>query len=133
MSHTPVFWGRLDHTPIMLNYGGLRVGPTLFKFEYMWFREEGFLERVKGWWESYRVEGAPSFSLTKKLKLLKEDIKRWNKEIFVEVGNRIARLLEDLKALDKKKGRVGLGEEEKLNRPDEKGEVGRLLISEEVS
>ena len=34
----PVF----DHSLILLDLGGLRKGPTTFKFENMWLREETF-------------------------------------------------------------------------------------------
>ena len=34
----PIF----DHFPILLDGGGLRRGPSLFRFENMWLEEEGF-------------------------------------------------------------------------------------------
>ena len=44
-----------------------------FRFENMWLKDEGFVERVRSWWEFYNVLGAPSFVLANKLKLLKND------------------------------------------------------------
>ena len=38
-------------------------GRCAFKFENMWLRAKGFLERVKHWWEGYSFLGSPSFIL----------------------------------------------------------------------
>ena len=43
------------------------------------------MERVRSWWESYQFQGAPSFVLANKLKLLKNDLKRCNVEVFSHV------------------------------------------------
>ena len=60
----------------------------------MWLKDEGFVDRVRSWWDSYQVHGAPSFILANKLKLLKNDLKRWNVEVFclVEVDRKSTRL-----------------------------------------
>ena len=42
----PVF----DHSPILLDGGGMRGGPTPFRFENMWLKEEGFKEVLRQWW-----------------------------------------------------------------------------------
>jgi hypothetical protein len=38
-----------DHFPIVLVSGGQKGGRKPFKFENMWLKEEGFVDRVKGW------------------------------------------------------------------------------------
>ena len=48
-------------------------------------KDKGFVERVRSWWEFYNVLGAPSFVLANKLKLLKNDLKKWNVEVFGNV------------------------------------------------
>ena len=40
-----------DHSPIILDGGGMRRGPTPFRFENMWLKEEGFKEVLRKWWE----------------------------------------------------------------------------------
>ena len=36
-----------DHFPILFEGGGLRRGPSIFKFENMWLKVEGFKDLVK--------------------------------------------------------------------------------------
>lgn len=38
-------------------------GKSPFRFENMWFKVDGFEDRVKKWWDSYQVFGFPSFIL----------------------------------------------------------------------
>jgi hypothetical protein len=52
----------------------------------MWLKSEGFVDHVKLWWKSYQFQGFPSFVLARKLKALKVDLKKWNKEIFGNAG-----------------------------------------------
>ena len=61
----------LDHAPILLASGRLQSGKRAFKFENMWLKEEGFVEKVRSWWDSFQFFGSPSFVLAKKLKALK--------------------------------------------------------------
>ena len=39
-----------DHFPIVLEGGGIRRGPTPFRFENMWLKVEGFKDIVRTWW-----------------------------------------------------------------------------------
>ena len=36
-----------DHFPVLLEGGGLKRGPSPFKFENMWLEEEGFKDKMK--------------------------------------------------------------------------------------
>jgi len=64
-----------DHFPTLLDCGGIQWSSRLFKFENMWLKDDGFLDRVRLWWSSYRFQGSPSFIFAQKLKV---DLKRWN-------------------------------------------------------
>jgi hypothetical protein len=66
----------------------------------MWLQAEGFVEQVQRWWESYSVEGNPSYVFARKLKALKVDLKKWNVEVFGDVGKRKKELEEELGELD---------------------------------
>ena len=51
----------------------------------MWLKHEGFVDKVKSWWDSYTCEGLPSFVLANKLKSLQLDLKKWNEEVFGDI------------------------------------------------
>ncbi|KAL6347778.1 hypothetical protein AAG906_026307 [Vitis piasezkii] len=55
------------------------------RFENMWLRVEGFMDKVKEWWQSYNFRESPSFVIAKKLQALKYDLKMWNKESLGDV------------------------------------------------
>ena len=60
----------------------MRRGPTPFRFENMWLKEEGFKDVLRTWWEGLNFFGVASFILVEKLKAVKPLLKRWNKEVF---------------------------------------------------
>ncbi|KAG2698944.1 hypothetical protein I3760_07G170800 [Carya illinoinensis] len=100
-SHFPDVWQKRlprigsDHWPIMLDCGGLCSGRQPFKFENMWLKFEGFVDRVRQWWSSYQFQGTPSFIFSGKLKALKRDLRVWNMESFGNVGeNKKIKMLE---------------------------------------
>ena len=64
-----------DHSPLLLEAGGMARGKSAFKFENMWLKADGFRDKVQGWGSSYSFSGPPSLVLAKKLKALKEDLK----------------------------------------------------------
>ena len=89
-----------DHFPILLEGGNLHGGKKPFRFENMWLKDEGFLERVSSWWESYYFQRSPSFALANKLKLLKLDLKRWTVEEFSNIVLRVQNLWKEFNALE---------------------------------
>ena len=44
----------------------MRKGPTPFRFENMWLKEEGFKEVLRKWWEGIQVSGSTSFILSER-------------------------------------------------------------------
>ncbi|RVW81972.1 Transposon TX1 uncharacterized 149 kDa protein [Vitis vinifera] len=82
-----------DHFPILLEGGGLRRGPSPFRFENMWLKVEGFLDLVRSWWREIEVRGTTSYRLAAKTKELKQKLKVWNREVFGNLeGNKRAAL-----------------------------------------
>jgi hypothetical protein len=121
ISHDPPLWSRIDqflvyseletwfpgiprlcsdHFPILLDTGDVSWGRRPFKFENMWLKVDGFVARVKQWWDSYVFEGTLSFVVARKLKALKLDLKRWNGEVFGNIERNKRILLEDLQLFD---------------------------------
>jgi hypothetical protein len=66
----------------------------------MWLKSEGFVDKVKSWWGLYLFGGLPSFVLANKLKSLKRDLKKWNEEVFGDIGRKKKELLEGIQELD---------------------------------
>jgi hypothetical protein len=80
------------------------------------------VDKVRVWWSSFSFMGSPSFILAKKLRALKGEIKRWNREVFGNVGARNKAWAEELEELDRLGEVWRLSEEEKGRR--------RVLVSD---
>jgi endonuclease/exonuclease/phosphatase family metal-dependent hydrolase len=89
-----------DHFPIVLECGDFSRSRRPFRFENMWLKADGFKERVKEWWNSYTFYGTPGYIMACKLKALKVDLKKWNEEVFGNVGVKINKLMSELVELD---------------------------------
>ena len=88
----------------------------------MWLKVEGFVHRVQHWWNGYRFVGLPGFILTQKLKALKADFKKWNKEEFGNLAFRKKKLLTEMMGLDAKEELLGLSNEDQIRRIQLKGD-----------
>uniref|UniRef100_A0A2N9EXD0 Reverse transcriptase domain-containing protein n=1 Tax=Fagus sylvatica TaxID=28930 RepID=A0A2N9EXD0_FAGSY len=122
-----------DHSPILLDCGPNRGGKYPFRFENMWLKSEGFVERVKHWWESYLFEGSPGHILSKKLKALKADLRQWNKDVFGDVGVRKGELMREIQQLDALEESRTLSVEERTSREDRRGELHKVMDLDEIS
>ncbi|XP_059664284.1 uncharacterized protein LOC132310062 [Cornus florida] len=122
-----------DHVPLMLDCGGLCSRRTPFRFENMWLRAEGFLERARLWWEGYGVVGTPSHVLAGRLRFLKEFLKTWNKEVFGNLEWRKNRVLAEIAAIDRMEVQGDLVESLKARRAECKAEFTEIAIMEEIS
>ncbi|KAL6323207.1 hypothetical protein AAG906_029214 [Vitis piasezkii] len=76
------YLANFDHFPIVLEGGGIRRGPTQFRFENMWLKVKGFNDIVRTWWQGIEVRGSASYRLAVKMKEIKKKLKVWNKEVF---------------------------------------------------
>eukprot|EP00253_Pinus_taeda_P010390 PITA_10390 len=79
--------GGSDHWPISLIVvvqGTPRNKP--FRFEKFWLEHPNFLQLVENWWlEPLEGKGSKMFNLQKKLRLIKDKIKEWNKTVFGDI------------------------------------------------
>ena len=120
-----------NRCPHLVEIGGVGWGRYAFKFENMWLKVEGFVEKVQQWWNGYCFTSSPSFVLAQKLKSLKEDLKKWNKEEFGDLAFKKKSLLYELLGLDAKDEILGLSHEEQARRAQVKGEIEILASLEE--
>ncbi|XP_071705392.1 uncharacterized protein [Rutidosis leptorrhynchoides] len=68
---------RPDHKPIIWG-NKCDWGPKPFRFNNLWLAKHAFLAFCEDKWEGYDVVGWAAFTLSKKLRLLKNDIRVWN-------------------------------------------------------
>jgi hypothetical protein len=94
-------------------------------------KEAGFVDKVRDWWGSFSFEGSPSFVLAKKLQALKGEIKKWNTEVFGNVGIRNKAWAEELELLDSYEEGRGLSEE-KERRSELVTGLEASLLQEEI-
>jgi len=122
-----------DHKPIVLESGDWDASPSYFKFENMWLQSDGFLDMVRDWWNSYIVMGTPDFVLIQKLRHLKKDITKWNKEVFGKLDTQRHKSLMELGKLDQIVEQRPYTTKENLKLLDLKIEIQQIAIAEEIS
>ena len=122
-----------DHFPILLESGSHRRGRIPFRFENMWLKAEGFLDKVKSWWENYLFQGSPGYILAKKLAALKSDLKKWNESDFGNISVKKQQLWSKLNVLDVKEDFQPLSEEEKMDQTTFRADLEKATLLEEIS
>lgn len=122
-----------DHFPILLECGKFLRGKRPFRFENMWLKAEGFDEMVCGWWEAYQFDGTPSFILTRKLKDLKLDLKKWNAEVFGNVEHKRTQLMMQLNQFDVLVENHPLSKDEILQKERIRADLERNTLMDEIS
>jgi len=118
-----------DNFPILLDCGTQIEGSRYFKFENTSLKSEGFVEQVNLWWASYEFHGLPSYVLANKLKALKVHLKKWNNEVFGDMGKK-KELLEGIRDLDCIDEGWGLVEEEQMRKTYMTKELEKTIIFE---
>jgi hypothetical protein len=122
-----------NHFPILLECGDFSRGRRPFRFENMWLKADGFKERVKEWWDSYIFYGTPSYIMACKLKALKVDLKKWNEEVFGNVGVKKNKLMSELEELDALADLRHLTGEESQKKAQIVADLERTNLLEEIS
>jgi len=88
--------------------------------------------KVKNWRDSYHFYGTPSYGLAIKLKVLKEDLKKWNETKFRNITIKRMNLWNDLNSLDSKEERFSLSADEKLEKERIRMEIEKTSLLEEI-
>ena len=73
-----------NYWPIILEWENAGVNPCRpFRFEKLWLLQAYFPKKLHEWWEeSPPIRGTRMYQFQQKIKLLKNNIKKWNKESF---------------------------------------------------
>ncbi|KAG6706733.1 hypothetical protein I3842_07G236000 [Carya illinoinensis] len=122
-----------DHFSILLDCGGLQEGRRYFKFENMWLKVDGFVEKIHSWWASYLFTGSPSFILAGKLKALNNDLRKWNLEVFGHIKDQRDKLFTELQQLDEREVDMTSSLEDRTRRLVVLAELEKITLMEEIT
>lgn len=78
-----------DHCAIFTESTVKDWGPRPFKFINSWIHHSDFPAFINSKWNNYSVDGWAGFRLKEKLKLLKADLKVWNRDVFGNIDKQI--------------------------------------------
>lgn len=117
----------------MLKCGDWERSNSYFKFENWWIQTEGFKDRIKNWWSSFRYEGSPDYILQCKLRDLKNKLKAWSKTIKGNLGLQKKNALIQLAELEEIQESRGLQDEEIASRVTLMMELEDIARKEEVA
>lgn len=101
-----------DHCPIVLKGEHQDWGPKPFRFNNCWLSHPGFCLLVEGSLLGFNVDSWKAFGLKEKLKNLKNDIRRWNIEVFGNIDHNIKIMEGEINSPDAKAELDGLNDEE---------------------
>ncbi|KAG6649202.1 hypothetical protein CIPAW_07G196000 [Carya illinoinensis] len=121
-----------DHFPIVLDCRGIIGRLRPFKFENMWLAAKGFVDKVRSWWSFYMFTGNPSFVLPCKLKALKQDLKKWNLELFGSIDNQKNTLMEELQDFEVRELTGDLSEEALARKSAVVTYLEKVLLMDEI-
>jgi len=107
-----------DHCALMIKCVEKDWGPKPFRSIDAWLLETGFLGMVEEKWRSYEGQGCALKVLKNKLKLLKADLKIWNKDVFGNMHAAKQSLLQDMENMDNQDDQGCLEENQKNLRLD---------------
>lgn len=121
-----------DHFPILLMGGGLRRGPSLFRFENMRLKADGFTDLLRGWWQGVEVRGRANVRLVTKMKGLKQKIKVWNREVFGRLEANKNSTLQQVEFWDGVESERSLSEGETELKKEAKDSFKKWVLMEET-
>ncbi|MCI19886.1 cysteine-rich receptor-like protein kinase, partial [Trifolium medium] len=89
-----------DHCPVWLIVSPVNWGPKPFRVINGWLEHPDFLSFVETSWKSFAVHGKKAYVLKEKFKLLKDCLKKWNKEVFGFLDLNIEKTVKDLNDIE---------------------------------
>jgi hypothetical protein len=88
--------GISDHSPTLISVARfVSYGPKPFKFFNFWANHNYFLDWIKDAWR-FDTEGYSMFRFYAKLKVVKDVLKKKNKEVYGGLGQKVSKARQDL-------------------------------------
>lgn len=104
-----------------------------FKFENMWLKLNGFMDKIKQWLTTYSFQGSPSFIMAHKLKALKSDLKNGMRIYLATLRSKKNVVLDEICDLYIIAKRISLSNDEWLRKEEIIKDLERLILLKEVS
>ncbi|RVW26415.1 hypothetical protein CK203_086142 [Vitis vinifera] len=73
-----------DHYPILLDCGGTRKGPSPFRFENMWLKEEGLKDLLRNWWVGFQFREGDRVLTAEEQTLRKQALEEYKTWVIME-------------------------------------------------
>jgi exonuclease III len=105
-----------DHCPVWLLSSSVNWGPKPFRVINGWLEHPEFLSFVQNAWKSFEVHGKKAYVLKEKLKLLRDRLRNWNREVSGYLDLNIEKTVNDINNIENLFG--GDDEEAELTRRD---------------
>ena len=78
----------------------------------MWLKVEGFKDLMRSWWQRMSISGRAIYKLATKLKVIKHNLKIWNREVFGSLESNKLVALQQVEYWDQMENERRLTEEE---------------------
>ena len=122
-----------DHFPVCAEFSEpSKPIRNPFKCEKMWFQDLKFLELIRIWWTQASFEGSKMFVFISKLKFLKENILRWNREHFNNIFKEKLEIEEKLKNLNQHIIKYGMNNDSYMLEKELLAKQEDILSKEEI-
>ena len=115
-----------DHCAIVVKCVSKDWGPRPFRSLDAWLMDPGFKDLVKALWNSYTVQGDHITVLKDKLKILKCDLKEWNRDVFGHLITERKRVLFEIDNLDNQDDGTEFEDQGRMKRLDLIGQLNVL-------
>lgn len=117
-----------DHCPLVLDTKVCDWGPKPFRFINAWTSHPDLKNFMENAWNGYSIPSWGGFILKEKLKLLKADLKRWNKDTFGVIENIIENLKDEMQESDLKDDMFGRKKAKCIRRKEVTTELYRSMF-----
>lgn len=102
ISHKTLSRPTSDHFPICIEAEGIKWGRTPFRLDNKWLGKENFGSFVEIIWKTTKIEDCASYRVAQKLRILKNEIKVWSKEVMEKDKAEFDRFMAEISNLDRK-------------------------------
>lgn len=99
----------------------------------MSLQADGFTTPINNWWNQFEVDEYASYIIAGKLRLLKEELKKWNNLVFVDIRVQKYDLLGNIFLFDLKEESTGLSSVEVDLRKAAQLDLAKVILTEEIS